>query len=424
MTEFSATDLAKLEQLLGLSDKLLDAPKESFLAVIEQLGPYTAVPQVARLFDKLRPRLRELRPPRSPSLKRLLCRPFEDLLTSAPANQIDLVRIPRSAIGACWEFLNRRAAGEIAGLERRLARLSASEPERVYELGEALWSLAGHLLLDASSQKPKEVPALIGQVLVAAGPVERFKREVPTTPFAILGKAEGACLVEGIMGLRGRGLPIIGLVLAVAARAQSPAALIDLLRHDEADVPPELDAFVVSELAELAAEFEDKIATAGPETLAREAETMLNALEEVRKAIGGALPPGFEQRSFGIEKTVRTAIGTRVIDPAPEAIGIVLEADASPDSLRAAEAHARALRRVTKTAASVGLGDRAEAAISEIRGRFVACIDEELSRPRAAAGLRGVGDAAYRAIRMIELLAGPEAARPHLIAALGKTAAR
>src|SRR5258708_35605965 len=60
---------------------------------------------VLMILSKVRPRMMMLRPPRRPSLKRLFCRPFEDLLYSTKSKENLLGKLPRSAIEPIWRGL-------------------------------------------------------------------------------------------------------------------------------------------------------------------------------------------------------------------------------------------------------------------------------------------------------------------------------
>ena len=75
------------DAIAGLSEKLSSVSESKFLDVIQYLSELqfppvapSVLPEIRKLMDKARPRLRELKPPRPITLTRLFCRPFEDLL--------------------------------------------------------------------------------------------------------------------------------------------------------------------------------------------------------------------------------------------------------------------------------------------------------------------------------------------------------
>src|SRR5260370_40642985 len=77
------------DSIAGLSEKLTSVSETKFLDVIQYLSelqfPPTApsvLPEIRRLMDKARPRLRGLKPPRTLPLPRLFCRRFGALLHS------------------------------------------------------------------------------------------------------------------------------------------------------------------------------------------------------------------------------------------------------------------------------------------------------------------------------------------------------
>ncbi|MBV8888576.1 MAG: hypothetical protein JO305_02800 [Alphaproteobacteria bacterium] len=435
MTELAAAKPLTPGNLAGLSSKLMTVTDEMFVAVIDQLGPVTASPDVIQLLNELRPRLRRLRPLRPLSLKRLLCRPFEDLLTSDPAATEAATRIPRAEISACWGLLAAGADAELAALQARLARLSPDQPLPVYELACNLWEVAARTLGAPPPAEPTLVQStpprpphleLVVETLAAASVIEQFKRELPDRPFGPIEDATAGLIISCARQLLGGGLPIRGFLLVVAARARSPSSLIELLARAGFGVPAGLDNFAVERLVEAAARFGDGIATTAPEALARDADEMLVSLTEMRNVVGEAARSGLARSGPEIETTVRAALGSRVIDPAPAALGAALEADASTDTLRTAESHARALRRSRRAAASVGLGEQAEQTIAAMQGRLEARIRDELQRTGGGLPSLGSGEGAalFRAIRMVELLSGPETARPHLLAAMSKSGKR
>src|SRR5260370_39727611 len=107
------------DSIAGLSEKLTSVSETKFLDVIQYLSelqfPPTApsvLPEIRRLMDKARPRLRELKPPRPLTLTRLFCRPFEGLLQSRGSEITE--GVPRCEIGPCLRLLTNR---DCPGLE-------------------------------------------------------------------------------------------------------------------------------------------------------------------------------------------------------------------------------------------------------------------------------------------------------------------
>src|SRR5258708_17298281 len=104
---------------------------------------------VLMILSKVRPRMVMLRPPRRPSLKRLFCRPFEDLLYSTKSKENVLGKLPRSAIEPIWRLLSqdgdRELLSELAG-ELTSAGADANQASAT---GISLWHHAAEVLRTA-----------------------------------------------------------------------------------------------------------------------------------------------------------------------------------------------------------------------------------------------------------------------------------
>jgi len=134
----------KSEQLKGLLTAL---PTNEAVTLARQLETQRALGQetlpAETLLSILRPQLRRVRPQRVPTLCRLACAGFEDFLV----DRVDDPRlpglIPRSAIAAWWQALERMAPQEIKILAAEFARLvDASDWPGLERLGERLRSAA------------------------------------------------------------------------------------------------------------------------------------------------------------------------------------------------------------------------------------------------------------------------------------------
>src|SRR5258708_2360049 len=230
------------ESIAGLSEKLTSVSETKFLDVIQYLSelqfPPTApsvLPEIRRLMDKARPRLRELKPPRPLTLTRLFCRPFEDLL-HARGSEI-AGGIPRSEIEPCWQLLTNRDDAGLKELAAELAAISPNAPRQLLEFAERFWGHAARILADcaAANQGPRHL-RLITDTLAAAPAIEAFKTAVPAKPISRLGDIEGTLVVEGRRSLVEHGLSAEGFLLVVAAGLQPPADLVDCPIRADTDV--------------------------------------------------------------------------------------------------------------------------------------------------------------------------------------------
>lgn len=140
----------------------------------------------ASILEALRPTLRLSRPPRIPTLQRLICAGIEDFLT----DRVDDPRleglIPRSSLAPWWQAVTIIAGAEIKALEARLReQLTAAAPNLEALQGEAQeaavrWSfaLAGELPKAIRSAVRRLLPELvardvdvIGHALTVARPL-------------------------------------------------------------------------------------------------------------------------------------------------------------------------------------------------------------------------------------------------------------
>lgn len=140
----------------------------------------------APILEALRPTLRLSRPPRIPTLQRLICAGIEDFLT----DRVDDPRleglIPRSSLAPWWQAVTIIAGAEIKALEARLReQLTAAAPNLEALQGEAQeaavrWSsaLAGELPKAIRSAVRRLLPELvardvdvIGHALTVARPL-------------------------------------------------------------------------------------------------------------------------------------------------------------------------------------------------------------------------------------------------------------
>jgi len=125
------------------------------------------------ILDGLRPLLRRaLRVDRTPTPKRLFCRPFEDILTSSPRREKQKGRIARSSVEPVWTWLSQMLLPEETCAYQAAVRAAVL----AYRMPEALatatcfWKLAGQAmhsaLSDESSRKSARL-ALGGDTALA-----------------------------------------------------------------------------------------------------------------------------------------------------------------------------------------------------------------------------------------------------------------
>ncbi len=90
------------ENLNELEGKLFEIPEAKFVQLVtfleKNLGRGGDTTPLRLLLSKMRPRMVQVRPPRRNTVKRQLCRPFEELLYNTKSLVPVDGRIPRNAI--------------------------------------------------------------------------------------------------------------------------------------------------------------------------------------------------------------------------------------------------------------------------------------------------------------------------------------
>jgi hypothetical protein len=110
----------------------------------------------------LRPTLRLTKPPRVPTLQRLICAGFEDFLTDREDDPRLEGLIPRASIAPWWQAVAMIADSEIKALEARLHDQLGAPVAKMELLQNDAWEAAARwsAALNAELAKPKPPPAL------------------------------------------------------------------------------------------------------------------------------------------------------------------------------------------------------------------------------------------------------------------------
>ena len=132
--------------LRQLTDALPVLPEAKFLAAIAVLAPVAGRVEVSSVMEASRPRLRALRPPRPHSARRILCRPFEDLLCDRILLGEDAL-VPRRLIGMLWTRLVTLQPHRLAKIRHRLA--GNPDAATLADVSERLWQLGADTLRTA-----------------------------------------------------------------------------------------------------------------------------------------------------------------------------------------------------------------------------------------------------------------------------------
>jgi hypothetical protein len=387
---------------------------------------------VTRLFDEIRPRLRQLQPRRRPSLKRLLFEPVEDLFV-AELFRAGSPAIPRTAIAPCWTLLQEWQPEELAALAVTLAKTPATgDPRSRIPVATRLWQVAVRAIAEADrGSRVPEAVAMIGTVLAAATEVESFKQALPQRPLAHLGDNPRAPqeVKASVEGLRDRGVTVEGYILAVAARLESPAELFQMMQRAEIPLPGAaarlLSAYVIEDVTKRADELKE-IRSIAPEDAVRDADRLYRVLCDAQQNLKGAMKAELDNGTSHVAKVIKDVLGRHVIDPAADAIETALPAGGAapePSQLMTAESHARALARSRRLARQVGLDARATAAVTAIQDRLRASVNQAIENAPAGADRGAAQQTAYAAIHILEVVAGQAEAERLLRTTLKRLAA-
>jgi hypothetical protein len=134
----------------ALEGQLFEIPPAKFIqlvAMLEARLEKTTDPlSVLMILAKVRPRMVMLRPPRRPSLKRLFCRPFEDLLYSTKSKETVLGKLPRSAIEPIWRLLNQDGDRELLTELSGELTSAGADANQASATGISLWYHAAEVL--------------------------------------------------------------------------------------------------------------------------------------------------------------------------------------------------------------------------------------------------------------------------------------
>jgi hypothetical protein len=412
-----SADAARLGIEPDLLAKMSTLPDGKLLEALDVLAAVAELPDVRRLINDMRPRLRKLQPRRAPTLKRVLFQPVEDLFASG-APRPGSPSIPRSAIALCWSLLEQREPQQMSALAAALRALPRDDPRAILPLAHELWSLAAGVVAAAEKEGAvDEAVALIGRILVVASEVQAFKRALPQKPMTLHGNARALQLVkEGVEAIKAKGVAIDGFILAVAARLESPAELFRTLQTAEIPLPASaaklLGAYVIDEVVKEAKELADT-SVISPEDAARDADRLFRVLTDAQNNLGGKMKNELNEGTRHVDGVIKGLLGRHVIEPATTVIAAALGragAPANDEDLVAAEAHARALARSRQLAKHVGLDAAANAAVIAIRDQLKANIGQTLETGGATRDKDAVRKTVFGTIRLLEMVAGPEEA--------------
>ena len=404
------------------------------LGVLDDLADH---PAAHRLYDQVRPRLKRLRPPRRPTLQRLFCAPFEDLLIDARGEGWPMLdgRILRTAMRAAWAHVAQHAGFGREGLEARLRAAPAGDAEARDAIGREVWRLGAEILASALLRPPAPGPeplfgpgrmwredvAQIARALDMGSAIQGLKVALPPAPIRALDEAAVQLLRNAVVGnARGDATRAFALLSVMLVRVSPPGLLMERLASlDLALVPAErtemmrwLSASLTVDLDRRARALSHAGAADGGLFVAADLRDLAQAIDATEKALGGMAGEGRVRDDVlrfraevekGLDATLAATL--RAIDRLSEEGGA-----AGPGAWAEAEQRMLGLRICAPVAMRFGRGERYSEALSEVAARARATLGEIsgglVGLPADPAAFDVVRPRMFQAVRLLELSAG------------------
>jgi len=455
------------ENLAELEGKLFEIPESKFLQLVnfleQSLGRGKDTTPLRLLLSKMRPRMVQVRPPRRNTVRRQFCRPFEDLLYSTKSMVPVEGRLPRTAIDPIFALFEADFGKDrLTACESELANLPVDDARceaiasRIW--GEAAMSLRSALVASQrdSISKRDLIDKLRGEhvyralgdiveILEIADIVQSLRKKLPPRPIQALSgsivKTIGEHLDRAIKFAPRKGEILMLVAMGCLERPwEIIEALEKLALESKKVVDPVLSALAVRALVSGAEQrlesMRQDIAdgdTPDSETLARQiadlAKTMLGAKGAMQSTGQGR---GLDRQLERARKSLKDMVQTNILNGADSTILTNLMSteagafssgdggegswDNPPDEtkLKEAEQRAIALRLCVRYAEELGLGGEAEEKIASLKSSVTARADDmidSISGRYLSHNQRKAAESnLYASVRLIELLAGPDAA--------------
>lgn len=473
--EKGADGPGKADRLPGLESRLFDIPEDKFIEVVRLLERVRDHPDVRQTFAAIRPRLVQVRPGRRPTIKRVLCMPFEDVLESFSGVEVPLGRIERRVIEPVWRLVTE--CGDTAlidQLDRQVQETAPGNLNALRNIGRRLWPMAAQAIRGAVEQDGSRQLVwrllhgdedLRRQVLDVAAfleiglTVEALKDALAPKPLPALDDRHVDAIEQAAQAAARQSPALVYYLLLVAAsRLGTPADLLTVLndidlgkaRREQPVIFAQLSGLVVTNLEERTARLDgngygnghgagpDGAAVAiAPEEAIAIAERLVASVATTSAVMDFLAEPVYRERLEAVKAAVRTMVTGSVLDTAPAGILTAVAAPAETgrpvavdeDAQTAAEDHARALRRCEGLADALGLHQPLKDAMASMEKGLLERAHALLAQYPKAAGDPDDAETAeinlFYALRLLEMVAGPAKAdqlRTAIMAATGEFA--
>ncbi|WP_377810475.1 hypothetical protein ABNQ38_32815 [Azospirillum sp. A29] len=463
------------DRLPGLESRLFDIPEDKFIEVVRLLERVRDHPEVRQTFAAIRPRLVQVRPNRRPTLKRVLCMPFEDVLESFNGVDVPVGRIERRVIDPVWRLVTEcgdRAL--IDQLDRQVQETAPGNLNALRNIGRRLWPMAAQAVRGAvddvgepntgrqalwrvlqGDEEMRRQLLDVATFLEIGLTVESLKDALAPKPLAALDDLHVDAIEQAAQAVARQSAGLVHYLLLVAAsRMANPADLLTVLndldlgkaRREQPAIFAQLSGLVVTNLEERSARLDGTGHSAGqgeaavaiaPEEAIAIAERLVAGIDTTSAAMDVLADPAYRERLDAVKVAVRTMVAGTVLDTAPAGILTAVPAPAGngrpapvdEDAQAAAEDHARALRRCEGLAGALGLHEPLKDTMVSMEKGLMARAQALLADYPKAAGDPDDAETAemnlFYALRLLELVAGPAKAdrlRTAIMAATGEFA--
>jgi hypothetical protein len=438
------------DDLLDLLERRVDTlSEERFVRVFTLLDELEGHPAALSVYERARPRLKRVRPPRRPTLQRAFCLPFEDLLVDTrTGGRMTDATVRRIVMRATWAWLAQHPGFEHDAFAARLRRIPPQDHEGLDALGRDLWQAGAQVLSRALGRAPDpsdgterlfgpdgtwhEDVAQIARTLDMGSAIEGLKRTLPSAPIRAV-DAECAHIIRRavIANARGDAGRAFAIISAMLARVSPPALLLERISTLDLGLPAqeraELMRWLSAPLAfDLVARLTAVDTGAGTDALARATalRDLAAALEATESAFAATnADRGMRTRVSAIRSEICRGLDTTLDDARGAVERIARDGAADLSELVEAEHALLALKTCAPVAARFDRGQVFDEALTEVasgaRTEIAALVD---ALPNVAADEADDARARlFRAVRLIELAASPgeaDAARRAALQAL------
>ncbi|MGG5811293.1 hypothetical protein [Falsiroseomonas sp. CW058] len=387
---------------------LAGAPDAALGRVVAMLDGLADRGEVDAVLEGVRPRLRALRPARPLRLARILLLPAEGALVAPADWKGAAAQIPRNAIAPLVAAVQAGLGPLAAEIEAAALGHTTDDHDLVRGLGARLWPAAGALRIAA----PPRGWAEAGLPAAAAAPMLDLCAALWRHGVALWAAREAAADGPPDALLRAALVP-----LAAEGAAPLTAAMVGLLRHAArpgaiaglaAGLHPAAGSAAGREVAAMLEQDAAAISACdSPAAAASAAAALGERLSDLEAVAAGGLLAGERKRMAAIRRDgaescrlrFDAALASRLLLPAAQACGGPPADDATVAALEAA---ARELRQLESAGRRLGGEAAFDRALRDAVARLIAL-------GAAPGGLTRIEIA-----RMVEILAGPEAALPLL----------